>query len=103
MYGSVSVPGLGASWWRNLGAFMGLGLIISVGYMDPGNWATDLSGGAQYGYTLLIVILLANFCAMFLQASSHCSTLCSCPQPLMVVDKPVHKLSKSALSWQCMI
>ena len=46
---------------------MGLGFLVSVGYMDPGNWATDVAGGSTYGFTLLIVILLANFCAMFLQ------------------------------------
>ena len=48
---------------------MGLGFLVSVGYMDPGNWATDVAGGSTYGFTLLIVILLANFCAMFLQVS----------------------------------
>lgn len=95
MYGSISVPGLGASWWRNLGAFMGLGLIISVGYMDPGNWATDLSGGAQFGYTLLIVVLLANFCAMFLQVSSHTFLLSQPPDKgLPVCKQPVSPLRR---------
>ncbi len=50
---------------------MGLGFLVSVGYMDPGNWATDVAGGSTYGFTLLIVILLANFCAMFLQVSHY--------------------------------
>lgn len=48
-------------------AFVGPGLMIAVGYMDPGNWATDIAGGAQFGYTLLAVILISNFFAMILQ------------------------------------
>jgi len=53
--------------WRKMLAFAGPGLLVAVGYMDPGNWATDLAGGARYGYRLLSVILLANICAMVLQ------------------------------------
>eukprot|EP00775_Hariotina_reticulata_P004879 gene4879-5124_t len=53
--------------WRMMLAFVGCGTIISVGYMDPGNWATGLAGGAQFGYSLLFVILLSNIAAMFLQ------------------------------------
>ena len=49
-------------------AFAGPGYLVAVGYMDPGNWATDLAGGAQYGYTLLSVIMLSNFMAILLQA-----------------------------------
>jgi manganese transport protein len=52
---------------RKLLAFTGPGLMVAVGYMDPGNWATDLAGGAKYGYTLLSVVLLSNFMAMLLQ------------------------------------
>ena len=63
---SVSVPA-GGSFWRKLGAFSGPGYVIAVGYMDPGNWATDLAGGAQFGYTLLSVILLSNVMAILLQ------------------------------------
>src|SRR5262245_4687920 len=48
-------------------AFAGPGLMVAVGYMDPGNWATDLAGGAKFGYTLLSVILLSNFMAILLQ------------------------------------
>src|SRR5262245_38560436 len=48
-------------------AFAGPGLMVSVGYMDPGNWATDLAGGARFGYTLLSVILISNFMAILLQ------------------------------------
>ncbi|MBI3871809.1 MAG: Nramp family divalent metal transporter [candidate division Zixibacteria bacterium] len=53
--------------WRKLWAFSGPGLMVAVGYMDPGNWATDLAGGARFGYTLLSVILLSNFMAILLQ------------------------------------
>jgi len=63
---SVVVP-VTASFWRKLLAFSGPGFLIAVGYMDPGNWATDLQGGAQFGYTLLSVILISNFMAILLQ------------------------------------
>ena len=63
---SIAVP-TGAGFWRKLLAFAGPGFLVAVGYMDPGNWATDLAGGAQFGYTLLSVILLSNFMAMLLQ------------------------------------
>jgi len=56
-----------ASFWRKLFAFTGPGLMVAVGYMDPGNWATDLAGGAKYGYTLLSVVLISNFMAILLQ------------------------------------
>jgi len=64
---SVRVPE-GASWWRKLAAFTGPGFLVAVGYMDPGNWATDLAGGSGFGYTLLSVILLSNIMAIILQA-----------------------------------
>ena len=60
----------GTSVWRKLLAFAGPGYLVAVGYMDPGNWATDLGGGSKFGYTLLSVILLSNLMAMFLQALS---------------------------------
>ena len=63
---SVVVP-VTASFWRKLLAFSGPGFLVAVGYMDPGNWATDLAGGAQFGYTLLFVVLLSNFMAILLQ------------------------------------
>jgi manganese transport protein len=63
----VAVP-QGASWARRLFAFAGPGYMVSVGYMDPGNWATDLAGGSKFGYTLLSVILLSNLMAILLQA-----------------------------------
>jgi manganese transport protein len=58
----------GASWFRKILAFAGPGYLVAVGYMDPGNWATDLGGGSKFGYTLLSVILISNLMAMFLQA-----------------------------------
>jgi manganese transport protein len=56
------------SFWRKLWAFTGPGYLVAVGYMDPGNWATDLAGGARYGYTLLSVIMVSNLMAILLQA-----------------------------------
>ncbi|MBA1259729.1 MULTISPECIES: Nramp family divalent metal transporter [Pseudomonadaceae] len=67
MNASVPVPE-GGSWLRRLLAFLGPGYMVSVGYMDPGNWATDLAGGSQFGYLLLSVILLSNLMAILLQA-----------------------------------
>src|SRR5882724_3400229 len=67
VHGSVAIPH-GAGFWRKLFAFAGPGYLIAVGYMDPGNWATDLAGGARFGYTLLSVIMLSNFIAILLQA-----------------------------------
>ena len=55
-------------WWRKALAFAGPGYLVAVGYMDPGNWATDLAGGARFGYALLSVILLSNLMAILLQA-----------------------------------
>src|ERR1700687_5812319 len=60
----------GGSFFRKMLAFAGPGYLVAVGYMDPGNWATDIAGGAQFGYTLLSVVLLSNLMAMFLQALS---------------------------------
>ncbi|MGQ9371055.1 Nramp family divalent metal transporter [Azospirillum sp. A39] len=67
VHASVSVP-QGGPWLRRLLAFAGPGYMVSVGYMDPGNWATDLAGGSQFGYTLLAVIMLSNLMAILLQA-----------------------------------
>ena len=64
---SIDVP-QGASFLRTLLAFTGPGLLVAVGYMDPGNWATDLAGGAQFGYTLLFVIAISNLMAIILQS-----------------------------------
>jgi manganese transport protein len=62
-----SIPVSHVAWWRKLLAFAGPGYLVAVGYMDPGNWATDLAGGAQFGYTLLCVILMSNLMAILLQ------------------------------------
>ncbi len=65
VHGSIPIP---ATFWRKLFAFAGPGYLVAVGYMDPGNWATDLAGGARYGYTLLSVIMVSNLMAILLQA-----------------------------------
>lgn len=67
MNASVAVPASGG-WWRHLLAFAGPGYLVSVGYMDPGNWATDLAAGSRFGYLLLSVVLLSSLMAMLLQA-----------------------------------
>src|SRR5216117_1950773 len=56
------------SFWRKMLAFSGPGYLVAVGYMDPGNWATDLEGGSRFGYTLLSVILISNLMAILLQS-----------------------------------
>ncbi|HYR30569.1 MAG TPA: Nramp family divalent metal transporter, partial [Gemmatimonadales bacterium] len=62
-----SVPVSAGAWWRKALAFAGPGYLVAVGYMDPGNWATDLAGGSRFGYTLLSVVLLSNLMAILLQ------------------------------------
>lgn len=66
VFGTIPVP-TGNGFWKNLRAFMGPGFLVAVGYMDPGNWATDLAGGASFGYTLLSVILVSSIFAIILQ------------------------------------
>ena len=66
VHASIPVPQNG-SFFRKLWAYTGPGLMVAVGYMDPGNWATDIAGGAQFGYKLLSVILLSNLFAILLQ------------------------------------
>jgi manganese transport protein len=67
LYGTVAVPPAAAAPWRQYLAYAGPALLVSVGYMDPGNWATDLQAGAQYKYTLLWVVGLSSLMAIFLQ------------------------------------
>jgi manganese transport protein len=67
VHGSIAIPHE-AGFWRKLFAFAGPGYLVAVGYMDPGNWATDLAGGARFGYTLLSVIMISNLMAILLQA-----------------------------------
>jgi len=64
--GSVPIPAA-AGFWQRLRRFAGPGLLISVGYMDPGNWATDIEGGSKYGYDLLFAVVLSGLAAMLLQ------------------------------------
>jgi manganese transport protein len=65
-----TIPVSHVAWWRKLLAFAGPGYLVAVGYMDPGNWATDLAGGSAFGYTLLCVILISNMMAILLQGLS---------------------------------
>ena len=62
-----TIPVREGAWWRKALAFAGPGYLVAVGYMDPGNWATDLAGGSKFGYTLLSVVLLSNLIAILLQ------------------------------------
>lgn len=66
VHGSIPIP-TGVSFWRKMAAFSGPGFLVAVGYMDPGNWATDLAGGAKFGYSLLSVIMISNLMAILLQ------------------------------------
>src|SRR3981189_1253090 len=66
---SIPIPST-ASWLRKVFAFAGPGYLVAVGYMDPGNWATDLGGGSKFGYTLLSAVLISSLMAIFLQALS---------------------------------
>src|SRR5256885_7972627 len=66
---SVQIP-ISGHWWRRMFAFAGPAYMVSVGYMDPGNWATDLAGGAKFGYALIWVLLMSNLMAVLLQTLS---------------------------------
>ena len=70
LHSTVSVPAVSAGFWRQYRAFAGPALLVSVGYMDPGNWATDLEGGAVYKYGLLWVVALSSLMAIVLQVCS---------------------------------
>src|SRR6476469_930234 len=69
VHGSIDVPDSGGRWQklRRLFTFLGPAYLVSVGYMDPGNWATDLEGGARFGYALIWVLLMSNLMAILLQ------------------------------------
>src|SRR5215475_11413330 len=67
---TVNLPPASAGFWRQLRAFAGPALLVSVGYMDPGNWGTDLQGGAEYRYGLLWVVALSSIMAIFMQVIS---------------------------------
>src|SRR5882672_4687017 len=66
VHGSVDATRKG-SWWKQAFVFFGPAYLVSVGYMDPGNWATDLAGGSQFGYSLIWVLLMSNLMAILLQ------------------------------------
>jgi manganese transport protein len=66
VHGTVFIPTMG-SWWRRMLAFTGPAYMVAVGYMDPGNWATDIEGGSRFGYALLWILLLSNVMALVLQ------------------------------------
>ena len=70
VHGSIEVPPYQASFWHQWKAFVGPAILVSVGYMDPGNWGTDLQGGAQFKYGLLWVVGLASLMAIFMQVIS---------------------------------
>ena len=67
VFRTIQIP-KGGHWWKKFLAFLGPGYLVSVGYMDPGNWATDIAGGSKFGYTLLSVVLISNLMAILLQA-----------------------------------
>src|SRR5688572_33153975 len=69
VHGQVN-PANAGSKWKKIFAFFGPAYLVSVGYMDPGNWATDIAGGSQFGYTLIWVLLMSNIMALLLQSLS---------------------------------
>src|SRR5437667_5216417 len=70
LHGTVAVPPKSAGFWRHWRAFVGPALLVSVGYMDPGNWGTDLQAGASYRYGLLWVVAASSVMAIFMQVCS---------------------------------
>src|ERR1700680_3429532 len=69
VHGSIDTTGK-RSWWKQAFVFFGPAYLVSVGYMDPGNWATDLAGGSKFGYSLIWVLLMSNGMAILLQSLS---------------------------------
>src|SRR5438309_11945838 len=70
VHGSVDTTSASTPVWKRMFAFFGPAYLVSVGYMDPGNWATDLAGGSRFGYTLIWVLLMSNLMALLLQSLS---------------------------------
>src|SRR3954462_2069822 len=70
LHGTVQVPPTSPGFWKNWRAFTGPALLVSVGYMDPGNWSTDLTAGAEYKYALLWIVALSSLMAIILQICS---------------------------------
>ena len=87
--GSIKIPA-GGSFWTKLRIFLGPGLLVSVGYMDPGNWATDIEAGSKYGYSLLFVVALSSLAAMLLQTI--------CVRVGLVTGKDLAQLSRENFS-----
>src|SRR5271166_4691934 len=69
VFSTIRIP-KGTNFWKKMLAFFGPAYLVSVGYMDPGNWATDIAGGSQFGYRLIWVLLMSNLMAMLLQSLS---------------------------------
>src|SRR5499427_8439724 len=69
VHGSIAIPS-SAGFWRKMFAFAGPGYLVAVGYVDPGNWATDLAGGSRYAYTLLFVVAVCSLVAILFQTMS---------------------------------
>src|SRR5438045_9762478 len=67
---SVDTTRISIPVWKRLLSFFGPAYLVSVGYMDPGNWATDIAGGSRFGYTLIWVLLMSNLIALLLQSLS---------------------------------
>lgn len=65
--GTITVPNQETNWFKKFRAFVGPGALVAVGYMDPGNWSTDIAGGSAFGYSLIFVIALSSLMAIFLQ------------------------------------
>src|SRR4051812_15603506 len=100
IHGSIAIPH-SAGFWRKLFAFAGPGYLVAVGYMDPGNWATDLAGGAQYGYALLSVIMISNLMAILLQALAARLGIASGPGPPPACRDPHSRPAPILLSVLC--
>ncbi len=76
VHGTVALPGPEAGFWRQWRAFVGPAILVSVGYMDPGNWGTDLAAGAQFKYGLLWVVALASIMATSHPVSAESISVC---------------------------
>ena len=86
------------SFWRRMFAFAGPAYLVSVGYMDPGNWATDLEGGARFGYRLLWVLVMSNAMAILLQTLSARLGIVSRARPGAGLPR---NLSAARSTWRC--
>ena len=100
-YGTVQTQnGADVPLWRKVMSFVGPGVMISVGYMDPGNWSTDIAGGSAFGYDLLFIVLLSSLIAMFLQVRTSCLPLMS-PTRVSRLCPTFVSLSSPLLTFGC--